>query len=155
MSENLVIKKMSSADIDILHKIEYEVYGEDGQSKESMFQDICEEDSYFFGAYYKNEIVGFASFGKEDEGAGTRIDIWNIAVKDMHRRKGYGRMLLKKINEEALSLDAGCIEAPTSNKNAIELYESEGFCLDRQVENFYHTGECAHVMRKELCTSNK
>ena len=144
MNENLVIKRMSSADIDILHEIEYEVYGEDGQSKEGMFQDICEEDAYFFGAYFKNEIVGFASFGKEGEG----INIWNIAIKDMHRRKGYGRLLLKKIIETAS--DSKYIEAYTGNEHAMRMYESEGFYLSRQVENFYFTGECAYVMRKGL-----
>jgi ribosomal-protein-alanine N-acetyltransferase len=150
MSEKLVIRRMSSADIDTLHEMEREVYGGKGQSKEGMLRDICEDGSYFFGAYLENEMVGFASFGEEDEGAGKGIDVWNIVIKDMHRRKGYGRVLLKKIIEIALSVDAEYIETYTGNKNAMKMYESEGFFLDRQEENFYGAGKCAYVMKKTL-----
>jgi ribosomal-protein-alanine N-acetyltransferase len=150
MSEKLMVKRMSSADIDTLHEMEREAYGGKGQSKEGMLRDICEDGAYFFGAYFENEIVGFVSFGEEGEGAEKGIDIWNIVIKDMHQRKGYGRILLKKIIETALSVGAKYIEAYTGNKNAMKMYESEGFFLSRQEENFYGAGECAHVMRKEF-----
>jgi ribosomal protein S18 acetylase RimI-like enzyme len=150
MNEKLFIRRMSPSDIDTLHEMEYAAYGEKGQSKEGMLQDIYEDGAYFFGAYYENEIVGFASFGEEVEGTVKKIDIWNIVIKAMYRRKGYGRILLKKIVETALSADAEYIEAYTGNRNAMKMYESEGFYLDRQEENFYSGVECAHVMRKKL-----
>ena len=150
MSEKLVIRRMSSADIDTLHEMECNVYGGKGQSKEGMLRDICEDGAYFFGAYCENEMVGFASFGEDDEGEGKKIDVWNIAIDVMHRRKGYGRVLLKKIIAVAMSVDAVFIEAYTSNKNAMKMYESEGFFLDRLEENFYSTGECANVLKMKL-----
>lgn len=65
--------------------------------------------------------------------------ISNIAVFPQHRRKGIGRLLLRKAAEQARKKGAESIslEVRPSNTAAISLYKSEGYEEVGLRKNFY------------------
>jgi ribosomal protein S18 acetylase RimI-like enzyme len=75
------------------------------------------------------EKVGYAWFTIENRDVGRVVFIYDIAVDDAHRRKGYARMALAEI--DAYARDHGCIGVMLhvfgDNVGARRLYSSAGY----------------------------
>lgn len=85
-------------------------------------------------------------------GLARKGHIVSIAVKDQHRRKGVGSMLVKACQEEMLSKTATeCyLEVRVSNAEAIGLYERLGYKTTGRLESYYKDGEAAYVMAIQI-----
>ena len=75
------------------------------------------------------EKVGYAWFTIEDRDVGRVVYIYDIAVDEAHRRKGYARLALAEI--DAYARDNGCIGVMLhvfgNNEAARGLYSSAGY----------------------------
>lgn len=78
---------------------------------------------------YEGEKVGYAWFTIEDRDAGRVVFIYDIAVTEAHRRKGYARLALGEI--DAYARDHGCsgvmLHVFGDNEAARQLYRSAGY----------------------------
>lgn len=79
-------------------------------------------------------------------------EIQNIAVDIPFRKQGIGRALLQYAHKKAKALGAEIcfLEVRESNKNAISLYQSEGYEIYGARHKYYEDGETALVMKKIL-----
>lgn len=127
------IRKMTNFDIEPILTIENEAF-EFPWSKEILLD--CLSSSYHCYIYeIDDEIRGYIIFSTVlDE-----VSLLNICIAPEYQHKGYGRTLLnwlisfvKKINIKILYL-----EVRSSNKSAIQLYESIGFNEIGIRENYY------------------
>ena len=79
-------------------------------------------------------------------------DIMNVAVAPEYRRKGIGRALLVRLQEDlcAKEVHSLTLEVRASNEPAIALYESLGYVQVGRRPNYYHKPkEDALILRKE------
>lgn len=79
-------------------------------------------------------------------------DIMNVAVAPEYRRKGIGRTLLVRLQEDlcAKEVHSLTLEVRASNEPAIALYESLGYVQVGRRPNYYHKPkEDALILRKE------
>lgn len=97
----------------------------------------------------RGSIVGFVAAVP----SGPKIArILMLAVLPQHRRKSYGRLLMKKIYENAIAngMDTVVLEVRKSNRQATEFYERQGFSVCGEIKRFYSNGEDALKMMKVL-----
>lgn len=73
----------------------------------------------------KDEDIGYGQLVKKD----NKLYIANFGILPQYRKKGYGRALIRKILEVATKLDFKevYLRVDVDNKEAIALYEGEGF----------------------------
>lgn len=77
--------------------------------------------------------------------------IYGFFTKESFRNKGYGDMFLKNILEELHNIyDINKIELTVSqeNRNAIRLYEKNGFQKNELLKDEYGSGEDRYLMIK-------
>lgn len=116
----------------------------------SMFIQELEENKYahLFVAKLKDVIIGYYGFWLiMDEAMVTKITV----VKPL-QQKGIGLILLKDLISRCV--EAGCsqisLEVRVSNKNAIRLYENQGFEKVNIRKQYYSDLEDAYTMIKIL-----
>lgn len=81
------------------------------------------------------------------------LDILNLAVADKHRRRGFGRILLRFLVEMAREdgVDQVFLEVRAGNRAARALYLSLGFEETQKRRNFYEDPlEDAILMKLEI-----
>lgn len=86
-------------------------------------------EGFSFGAYDDNELAGFILC--EERKWNNTLYIENLIVSESHRRKGTGKLLIKKVIEISLQKNFRHIELETQNTNvpAIEFYKKQGFVI--------------------------
>jgi len=94
-------------------------------SEESFRNEIGNPQSLFYVACVGMEVIGFG-------GVWTVIDeahVTTVAVKEEHRRKGYGWQLMVRLLEEAKERGMLCstLEVRVGNEAAIRMYEKLGY----------------------------
>lgn len=116
---------------------------------ENMFLGALTSEFFFgFGAFDGERAVGFI--------LGTVIfedaEIDDVAVSAEYRRRGVGKQLLKKAEEEVKKRGAtrAFLEVRSNNLPAMNLYEGGGYTAVRRRERYYPDGEDAFVMSKRL-----
>ena len=118
-------------------------------SEESFVECLNNDRFYFVGLYENDELIGYGSLVSIlDEG-----DVANIAVKADRRGKGYGRVLLSYLENEAKNRGVAYLhlEVRESNAPARHLYESAGFEIDGIRKKYYTRPlENAVLMTKKL-----
>lgn len=104
----------------------------------------------FFVAKNNGDLVGFIVGGIEDTGEEVYGHIMNFAVAPRCRRRGIGRHLLRRLEQEYAILGANGIqlEVRVSNTVAQEFYRRLGYREVFQVASYYSNGEDALVMMK-------
>ncbi|HNQ31306.1 MAG TPA: GNAT family N-acetyltransferase [Candidatus Woesebacteria bacterium] len=123
----------------------YYRYVNDVSALDYIFQhpDICQA----FGVYENNVLVGWGSYrsgwaGQNIKGPGI-FEISSIVVDIAYRRKGIGKMLLKRIIQELLS-KSDChtiyLTVFPGNTSALMLYLSEGFEIYDYKKDLYGPG---------------
>lgn len=133
MSE-IIIQKMQPEDLAEVCQIEKSNFSMPWSEK-SFLESMERGDTVFLVAYAGEEVAGYVGCYCI---AGTG-EITNVAVKDSHRRKGIGGMLLEKLYEEGAALDTYefFLEVRESNEAAISLYSRQGFVKEGIRKNFY------------------
>lgn len=95
------------------------------------------------------EVVGFSAFFRIE----TESELWNVAVRPLHRRQGIARALLRegcrRLAESGVR--RVFLEVRESNLPAVELYYSFGFeLLGRRKEYYLNPKEDALVLVYKL-----
>lgn len=85
-------------------------------------------------------------------GLARKGHIVSVAVKEQHRSKGVGTMLMRT-SQEAMAQKTATecyLEVRVSNADAITLYQRLGYRVSGRLEAYYKDGEAALVMATQL-----
>ena len=85
-------------------------------------------------------------------GLARKGHIVSIAVREQHRGKGVGTMLMRASQEAMVSKAAteSYLEVRVTNSEAIALYQRLGYKVSSRLEAYYKDGEAALVMASPL-----
>ena len=127
-------------EIDIIEKSTFK----DPWSKSAYEGEIFNEHAYYKVITVESEVVAYGGFHKIFDEA----HITNIAVKETFRNRGFGKMLMETLIEEAKELEifSMTLEVRVSNVNALKLYEKMGFKSAGVRPRYYGDGEDAFIM---------
>jgi ribosomal-protein-alanine N-acetyltransferase len=144
MISYLLLSKENVSEIERLYKDDFS----DGWNK-NMLNSAFETGRFMaLGAHLDGRLVGIitASVGLDD------ADIESVYVRVEHRRKGIANELLNKIERELISrgIEKVLLEVRESNISARALYAKKGYADISVRKKYYHDGENAVVMVKEL-----
>ena len=143
---DFTIRKMTAEDTSAVAEIESECFSSPW-TKQGLLSETDNPSAEFFVLENKNDIAAYM-------GMHIVLDecyIANVAVKSIHRKKGYGRLLVE--NALAVAKERGCtfitLEVRVSNLPAISLYEKCGFERVGERKDFYSAPtENALIMTK-------
>lgn len=140
----IIVREATPEDINDVYSIAYECFNHPW-SADMLLQEIRKDRSIVVVAVVDEKIVGFASLAVMfDEG-----HITNVAVKESHRKRGIGSMMMDKLIalSEKFPLCMLTLEVRISNVDAINLYKSKGFVIVGARANYYNdTNEDALIM---------
>jgi len=147
MFEGLRIEKLISENIDMVYDLYKTAFGERSSTLEWLNDSLTDPDAYIYVAYLADEFVAFCGMYHNTSITPHYCKIGNIVVKEKFRGKGIGKTLMKKMLDTAkeLGLDRIKLEVDTKS-NAVKLYESLGFIIEKTEKNFYDNGADAYVM---------
>ena len=90
-----------------------------------------------------NEIIGFIEFLSLYE----VVEIINIIVKETHRNRGIGTLLLNKcITKDTKEI---ILEVKDNNEEGLKFYLDNGFKIIRTINNYYKDGD-AYIMERMI-----
>jgi len=109
---------------------------------------------YEFLVYRENgRVVGFICFGPRPLTCGT-FDLYWIAVSSEARRRGIGKLLVAKMEEEVKAMGGRLILVETSGTPyyapARKFYEACGYRLQAKIPDFYSPGDDLLIYAKRL-----
>jgi len=112
------------------------------------------EASYAFRVYREGEkVLGFSCHGRHDLTERT-YDLYWIATDPSARRRGVGRALLRRVEEEVRQAGGRLLVVETSGTPAYAptraFYRSCGYELEAVVHDFYHAGDDLVIFTKHL-----
>lgn len=120
---------------------------------------LSEFPETFLVAEFDGEVVGYVMCRVEygfshlkKLGLARKGHIVSVAVRDQHRGKGVGTMLMKA-SQEAMVVKAATesyLEVRVTNVEAIALYQRLGYAVTSRLEAYYKDGEAALVMATKL-----
>lgn len=146
-NENLDIDLQVASPLDIpkIIEIEQSVSGDKTYSPmltEREWQEAFKKVKTFL-IKSKNDLVGEVSYEIKDS-EHSYID--GLVIKLEFQGKGFARKAMEKIMEELKIYKRIDLVTHPENKRAIQLYESFGFKIEKQVENYFGDGEPRVVM---------
>jgi len=111
---------------------------------------VAEFDGAVVGYVMCRIEYGFSHLKKL--GLARKGHIVSIAVKEQHRGKGVGTMLVKASQEAMATKDAteSYLEVRVTNGEAITLYQRLGYTVTSRLETYYKDGEAALVMATKI-----
>ena len=111
---------------------------------------VAEFDCTIVGYVMCRVEYGFSHLKKL--GLARKGHIVSIAVKDQHRGKGVGTLLVKASQDAMVKKDASesYLEVRVTNDEAISLYQRLGYTVTSRLEAYYKDGEAALVMATKL-----
>lgn len=130
----LLIREMKADDVEIVSKIESEVFSMPWSAKD--FLEMVEADyAYYFVAEVDGEIAGCCGI-RNIAGEG---EITNVVVAAPYRKKGIALKMMEYMLDRAAEIGIGActLEVRVSNQPAIRLYERLGFKGEGVRPNFY------------------
>ncbi len=112
------------------------------------------EAAYSFRVCREGEkVLGFSCHGRHDLTERT-FDLYWIATDPSARRRGVGRALLRRVEEEVRQAGGRLIVVETSGTPAYAptraFYRSCGYELEATIHDFYHTGDDLVIFTKHL-----
>lgn len=140
---------MTAEDLPAVLEIERESHA--APWSEPLFRRELEnpDRTFYLVAKVAGSLAGYAGYWR----ILPEVNIVNIAVTARFRRTGIGRLLLRRLEEQAVSEGANLatLEVRVGNAAAIGLYESEGYRLLAIRKGFYPpNNEDGYVMAKDL-----
>ena len=140
-------RAMKESDLAEVYEIETDCYSSAWPTK--AFEDAlsCLESFVLYLLSNDNLVGFFVGAGVEDE-----YNIYNIAIKPSHQRRGYGWYLLNTVVEGHFKrYENYFLEVRKSNREAIALYYKFGFRFAYERYNYYtNPVEDALVMKYAL-----
>ncbi|MBD5463821.1 MAG: ribosomal protein S18-alanine N-acetyltransferase [Lachnospiraceae bacterium] len=130
----LLIREMKADDVEIVSKIESEVFSMPWSAKD--FLEMVEADyAYYYVAEVDGEIAGCCGI-RNIAGEG---EITNVVVAPPYRKKGIALKMMEYMLERAVEVGIGdcTLEVRVSNQPAIRLYERLGFKGEGVRPHFY------------------
>ena len=111
---------------------------------------VAELDGSLIGYVMCRVEYGFSHLRKL--GLARKGHIVSIAVKEQHRGKGVGTLLMGMAQEAMTRKTAteSYLEVRVSNTDAIALYQRLGYRVSGRLEAYYKDGEAALVMATQL-----
>ncbi len=144
-----MIRNFRTEDIEDICRIEKELFPEDPWDSDTFINEFSSNPfANLFVYEVNNEIAGYVDLWISYENA----EIADIAVTSSYQHQHIGSALMDYCIQKCM--ESGCInislEVRISNKNAIALYEKEGFIKAARRRHYYSDGEDAWLMVKEL-----
>lgn len=104
-------------------------------SEESFRNEFRNAQSIFYVASLGTEMIGFGGIWKVIDEA----HVTTVAVKEEHRRKGYGWEIMVRLLEEAKEQGMTCstLEVRAGNEGAIKMYEKLGYVGVSKRKRYY------------------
>ncbi|MDE5908434.1 MAG: ribosomal protein S18-alanine N-acetyltransferase [Lachnospiraceae bacterium] len=130
----LLIREMKADDVEVVSKIESEVFSMPWSAKD--FLEMVEADyAYYYVAELDGKIAGCCGI-RNIAGEG---EITNVVVAPSYRRKGIALKMMEYMLKEAVKAGIGdcTLEVRVSNQPAIRLYERLGFKGEGVRPHFY------------------
>ena len=111
---------------------------------------VAELDGALIGYIMCRVEYGFSHLKRL--GLARKGHIVSVAVKEQHRGKGVGTMLVRSSHDAMLAKSATetYLEVRVTNSEAITLYERLGYKASGRLEAYYKDGEAALVMAAPL-----
>lgn len=141
------IRLMESRDISQIADLE-KICFSDPWSEKSIASELENPLSCWLVSVDNNRVLGYIGSQTVLDGA----DMMNVAVSPDFRNQGIGGNLIKELITLVKEKGAVCLmlEVRASNKNAIHLYERNGFIqVGRRPGYYRNPKEDALIMRKE------
>ena len=147
MLEHLRIEKLISENIDMVYELYRTAHGDNLSTLEWLKDSLSDPNAYIYIAYFENEIIAFCGMYHNTSCTPRYCKIGNIVVKEKYRRKGIGKTLMKIMLDTTseLGVDVTKLEVETKN-NAVQLYKSMGFIIEKTEKCFYDNGADAYIM---------
>lgn len=147
-----ILRPMTADDIDVVYKIERDVYRIDPWSKEQIAGEFAQVPitRYYVVAESDGQIIGYGGLFSPSQG--VEADIQTVTVVLERQNQGIGRAIMTELIDEAARRSAPAIllEVRLGNESAIHLYESLGFTEIARRPNYYGRDLHALIMRKPL-----
>ncbi|MCC7567313.1 MAG: ribosomal protein S18-alanine N-acetyltransferase [Methanoregulaceae archaeon] len=149
MTGQVTIRRTRPTDIQSIVRIERESFP-DPWDAPTFEETLGYFPSTFFVAEIAGDVVGFIAGGLEDTGEEVYGHICNLAVTPSSRKKGIGRVLVKRAEQQfAIELASGVqLEVRASNRVAQEFYVRLGYRQVFCIAEYYADGEDAIIMMK-------
>ena len=106
---------------------------------------VNSEFDYLFGYYDHDKLIGFIHVTKSFE----VVDIVNVVVDNLYRRKGIGSLLLNYVFNYFDDVDSYMLEVNVNNAGAISLYEANNFVVIHKREKYYGNDD-ALIMKRDV-----
>jgi ribosomal-protein-alanine N-acetyltransferase len=148
-SEPGTVRRLRASDLEAVLEIEAESPEAASWSKDSYLTSLAEAGSLALVMEESGEIIGFL-VGRR---VGDQADVFNLAVKYKHRRKGHATRLLEAALQEFAGQGAQKVylDVRQSNTKAIAFYEKHGFAKTGLRKAYYRNpDEPAVIMQKKL-----
>lgn len=129
-----VVRKMGEKDIEAVASLEKECFSVPW-SENSLREELSNPTARFYTLKNGGELYGYI-------GANNicgEVYITNVAVSEKHRRRGFGKRLLKSLILQSRFENAAFVtlEVRRSNSAAVSLYEGCGFKQTGERKDFY------------------
>jgi ribosomal-protein-alanine N-acetyltransferase len=149
MGDEITIRRVRPDDIEAIVAIEAESFP-DPWSAEVFTETLAYFSATFFVATAAGRVIGFIAGGLEDTGEEVYGHICNLAVTRQYRKRGVGKMLVRREEQQfAIDLASGVqLEVRVSNWAAQQFYRRLGYREVFQIAGYYANGEDAAVMMK-------
>ena len=145
----IIIKNMQKEDVSEVVKLEELSYGKHHWSKESFYNELANELSYYYCAFDESgKLIGYCGCWQILEEA----HITTLSVRPECRRKKVAQALLIKMFEDCYKekIKYITLEVRESNVPAISLYEKNGFISIGERKGYYQdNNENALIMFTE------
>ena len=143
-----MIELLKEEDLDQVLEIESDSFA-NPWSKKNFLSEIANNDlSEIYVDIVDGKVVAYGDLWYMFE----NCDLTKIAVRRSERKKGYGRKMMKQLI--AAARRRGCefmhLEVNVNNKEALGLYESDGFEVVRTRKRYYENGDDAYDMIRSL-----
>jgi [ribosomal protein S18]-alanine N-acetyltransferase len=123
------------------------------------YEILAEFPETFLVAEIEGSVVGYVMCRIEygfshlrKLGLARKGHIVSIAVREQHRGKGVGTMLMRASQDAMLEKTAteSYLEVRVTNAEAIALYQRLGYSVTSRLETYYKDGEAALVMATKI-----
>ncbi len=144
----IVLRKMTMADLKEVHKLECQIYPDPWTFSHFCHEVMVNKVSYPLVMEMEPKIIGFAvTWYIQDE-----LHLANIAIDSQYRKFGLASLFMNVIFEEGLKREIirAFLEVREKNLAAINLYKKFGFEKIGVRRKYYRNGENAIVMQRNL-----
>ena len=121
--------------------------------KEYLKNEEIEYAYHFLVIGEKDQIHGFACYGQRPLTQGT-FDLYWIVINSDQRRKGFGKAILQRVEQDVLTKGGRLLIIETSGSVEYDptraFYLSSGYQLEAKICDFYHPRDDLMIFTKHL-----